>query len=147
MLASHLGGHNYWDLSNVDDELASLELDLGERGRALVTCAGDQPWHERFVLRDSTGRTLGSRSSTGLRARAVRMARTSTAHPLVYPVAGQLEAFAAAARGDDAPLLATAADGVALMEVIDAARRSSAAGGDWVDVVVAAEHRPAVVPA
>jgi predicted dehydrogenase len=115
-------------------EQASLELDLGVRGRALVELNGDRSWKERFTVRDSTGRTLGSRSSSGLRARAVRLARTSTQHPLVYSLARQLEAFSTATRGKPAPLLASAADGVAVMRAIDGARKSAAAGGEWVDV-------------
>ena len=128
-------------------EQVSLELDLGERGRALVTCTGDEPWHEVFTVRDSTGRTLGSRSPNGPRSRAIRLARTATTHPLVYSLARQLEAFAVAAHGYDPGPLATAADGVAVMAAIDAARSSSAAGGDWVDVALGSERQSVAIPA
>jgi predicted dehydrogenase len=49
-------------------------------------------------------------------------------HPLVASLSAQLRAFAAAVDGRPAPDLATAADGLAVMAVLDAARRSAAAG-------------------
>jgi predicted dehydrogenase len=49
----------------------------------------------------------------------------------VRTLAAQLEAFAAAVRGEAPPDLATAADGIAVMRVIDAARRSHSDGGAW----------------
>jgi predicted dehydrogenase len=59
--------------------------------------------------------------------------RTSP-HPLAVSLAAQLDAFAAAVRGDDPGDLATADDGLAAMAVVDAARTSAAAGGAPVPV-------------
>ena len=45
----------------------------------------------------------------------------AVAHPLIASLRAQLSAFAAAARGADGGLLATAEDGVRAMRVIEAA--------------------------
>jgi predicted dehydrogenase len=55
-------------------------------------------------------------------------------HQLVASISRQLDAFAAAVRGEPADGLATAEDGVAVMAALEAARRSARAGGTWVDV-------------
>ena len=49
-------------------------------------------------------------------------------------LAAQLEALARALGGDDSTPLATADDGLAVMTVLDTARRSAAAGGERVSV-------------
>jgi predicted dehydrogenase len=120
--------------ARLDGESAELEVDLGSRGQATISCAGDRPWRERFEVRDARGRPRATYAAGGLRAHAARLRRGSRPHPLVVSLARQLEAFAAAARGRTPSALATAADGVATMQAIDAARASAADGGAWVSL-------------
>jgi len=63
-----------------------------------------------------------------------RVRGRDAAHPLAASLAAQLDALAAAVRGEPAGELATAADGVAAMAVVDAARTSAATGGAPVPV-------------
>jgi myo-inositol 2-dehydrogenase / D-chiro-inositol 1-dehydrogenase len=118
--------------ARLDGESAELEVDLGSRGHATISCAGDRPWRERFEVRDVRGRTLAAYAAGGLRAHAARLRRGTRPHPLVVSLARQLEAFAAATDSRAVTELATAADGVATMRAIDAARASAGAGGAWV---------------
>ena len=55
---------------------------------------------------------------------------------LVATLAAELDAFRAAVRGDGAPRLATAADGLAVMRAVEAARESDRRGGRPVATVV-----------
>lgn len=120
---------------------AVLGLRLG-RGRASLLAAADCLHEERIVVRDAGGGVLAAHRTGGPlgavtgRARAVadRLRGADAPHPLVASLAAQLDAFAAAVRGDDAGVLATAADGAAAMAVVDAARTSAAAGGAPVPV-------------
>jgi predicted dehydrogenase len=112
--------------TRVEELGAELDLEL-DRGTASISCRLDRPYRERVEIRDREGRTLGRYDTGGrIRAAAARL-RRGGGHLLVPSLARELEAFAAAARGDPPPSLATAADGVAAMEAIDAAR--AAAGG------------------
>ncbi len=111
-------------------ESATLEADLGVRGKATIACAGDKPWRERFEVRDARGHRLAMHVAGGLGAHLARLQRGP--HPLVVSLARQLEAFASAARGQAVTELASAAAGVATMRAIDAARASAAGGGAWV---------------
>lgn len=115
---------------------AAIALSL-DRGRATITAAADRLHEERVTVRDAdhhlvaehrTGGPLGA--VTG-RVRAVTSRRRGgpAPHPLAASLAAQLDAFAAAVRGGDGGALATAADGVAAMVAVDAARASAAAGG------------------
>jgi myo-inositol 2-dehydrogenase/D-chiro-inositol 1-dehydrogenase len=112
----------------------SLVLD---RGRATVTASADRLHEERIEVRGAGGvrlaqhRTGGPTGALTGRARAVagRLRGVATPHPLVGSLAAQLDDFARAVRGADPSALATAADGVAAMAVVDAARTSAAAGG------------------
>ncbi len=113
-------------------EVAWLEVDLGARGQATIECAGDRAWRERFDVRDTRGRTLAAYAAGGMRAHAARLRRPSAPHPLVHSLARQLEAFGHAVRSSAPPELATAADGVAAMAAIDAARVSARHGGTWI---------------
>lgn len=116
---------------------AELELEL-ERGRAELVCASDRPWLERFEARDDRGRVLARHRRGGLgslaghalsRLRPGAMRDTSSGHPLVESLTGELGSFAHSVRGEPAPDLATAEDGAAAIAVVDAARRSAARGG------------------
>jgi predicted dehydrogenase len=59
-------------------------------------------------------------------------------------LAGELARFAVAARGGLAAPLATVRDGAAVMAVIEAGRRSAAAGGAW-EAVLSIQRRPPVL--
>lgn len=120
---------------------AVLTLRLG-RGRATLVAAADRLHEERVEVRGAGGAVLASHRTGGPvgavlgRARGVadRARGRTSPHPLAVSLAGQLDAFAAAVRGDDPGELATADDGLAAMAVVDAARTSAAAGGAPVPV-------------
>jgi predicted dehydrogenase len=96
-----------------EDEL-TMEIELADaRGRARITCALGRRYRERVAVRGQHGSAAFSRG--GIRS-AFAARRES---PLVSSLALQLEAFAAAVRGDDRdPDLATAVDGVRVMSVL-----------------------------
>lgn len=104
---------------------ARLHL-AGDRLAATVALTCDGLHHERVAARAAGRRVRGHRVGgwVGLVTGRVSAAR-GRPHPLVTSLAGQLRAFAAALQGAPAPDLATAGDGVEVMAVIDAARRSS----------------------
>lgn len=120
---------------------AELRLRLG-RGRARLVAASASSHEERVLVRDAGGRTVAEHRVGGplgavagrVREVADRARGRSAPHPLVSSLAAELEAFAGAVRGADAGALATAADGVAAMCVVDAARTSASAGGAAVPV-------------
>ncbi|HEX5763340.1 MAG TPA: Gfo/Idh/MocA family oxidoreductase [Solirubrobacterales bacterium] len=128
----------------VEPERASLELELG-RGRARIRCATDRPYAERVEVRDRAGQVLGACRTNRLRARVDRLRRGPD--PLVRSLRRQIECFASAllhpavplpdiARQRNSGALATAADGIATMAVVEAARSSAALGGAEVTVAV-----------
>jgi predicted dehydrogenase len=104
--------------SGLEHDRAALELETA-RGIARISCATDLPHHERVVVR-AGGRTVASSRDGGMIA-AFTTRLPWREHPLVVSLRAQLEAFASAAAGGDGGLLATAADGVATMRVIEAA--------------------------
>lgn len=108
---------------------AEFELRLGP-AHAMISCSSDRPHTERVVASDGNGRVLASEGRGGLVASALARLRPTRENPLVRSLVGQLEAFGQAVRGlaDGSPL-ATTADGVAVMSVIDAVRRSAGQGG------------------
>lgn len=107
---------------------ARVELELETpRGSASIRCATDRPHRERVVVRDGRGRRLGA-SVAGGPSSLVLDRLPGRTHPLVASLRAQLGAFARAVRGGDAGLLATAADGVRTMRVIESARRSASSG-------------------
>jgi len=99
------------------------------RGSVRIEVATNLPHCELVEIRDADGRRV-ARSSRGGRVRAVTGRLTPGPHPLVRSLAAQLDAYGEALRGNDPGLLATAAEGAAVMCVLDAARRSDAVGGD-----------------
>lgn len=124
--------------ASLSHERAELELDL-ERGRATLRCAADRPHRELIEARGEDGHLLARHSEGGLVAGLCgRLARRGEPHPLVASLTAQLESFARAARGEPEPALATAADGHAVMAVLDAARACAAGGGRPVELAVAA---------
>lgn len=105
------------------------------RARVHIALATDRAHHELVEVCDDRGRPLGRHRLGGLIGGVRgRLGRRPDVTPLVRSLAAQLAAFACAARGDDAPTLATAADGVAAMSVLAAARASDARGGALVPV-------------
>ncbi len=107
-------------------EQAELELEL-ERGRARIRCATNRPHRELVAVRDPSGRRL-ARSTAGGPLAMVSGRLPGRVHPLVGSLRRQVAAFASAARGGDPGSLASAADGVRVMRVIDEARRVAANG-------------------
>jgi len=121
----------------LSERRAALELDL-ERGHARVFGATDRAYREVFEARVD-GRPSGRYVCGGVAAAVRTRLRSRHAHPLVRSLAAQLESFADVVRSGDSERLATAADGVAAMVVLDAARASARAGdGSWRAIVPAA---------
>ncbi len=107
-------------------ERAEIELEI-PRGGVSIRCATDRPYFERAVVARPDGRRLTTSVNGGLgRGLLARLERRP--HPLVGSLARQLSAFAAAARGGGAGVLATAADGARAMALIDEARLRASAG-------------------
>ena len=119
----------------VAPDRASCTLVLG-RGRARIVAACDRSHREVITVRDAVG-ALVERHSSGGPLALVRARLSSGPHPLVLSLGAQLDAFARAVHGTDAPGLATARDAHGVMGVIDAIRESAARGGRSVPVVSA----------
>jgi predicted dehydrogenase len=136
-------------------ERAALELVLAGDGAgapggvATLRAVTDRPHAELVELRDASGEVRAGHRLGGLAA-AVRgrvagvlgrvapggSGGSGAGRPsaLVASLAGQLDALAAAVRGAPPADLGTAADGLAVMAVLDAARASAAGGGRTVPV-------------
>jgi len=117
--------------ANATRERAGIVL-ATTRAEVRIECATNRPHHELVEIRGADGRLAGRAVSAG-RARGA-LARLTGAHPLVRSLRLQLEAYARALRGAEAGPLASAAEGAAVMRVLDAARRSDAVGGDTIAV-------------
>lgn len=117
-------------------ERAAFGLTLTD-GRAAVRCATDRPHRERVEVRGPDGRVLARAGRGGLVAGLWERLRPRP-RPLVASLTRQLEAFAAVLDGAPAPDLGTAADGAAVMAVVDAVRASARGDGDRVDVAIQA---------
>lgn len=120
--------------AELSQERASLELELG-RGRARLRCRTDARFAERIAVRDRAGRALANSTIDGVRARVARF--RGSPDPIVLSLRRQLEAFTARVRGGDGGALASVADGVIAMAVVDAARRSAELDGAEVTVAPA----------
>jgi len=142
---------------------ADLDLEL-DRGSVFLSCATDQPPRDRIVVSDASGRVVARHDGVHLVAKASTlwtMIRNKRLRRLIHPASRtllvrlliqELEAFATAVRSrtnDNGPsLLASAVDGLAVMTVVDAARRSaveSCSCQPSVINVVDAGHSAAVV--
>jgi myo-inositol 2-dehydrogenase / D-chiro-inositol 1-dehydrogenase len=142
-LGPHLVDWARWLSSGEAAEVACTELTTDRaalylvlaagRGRASLRAATDRPHAELIELRGASGQLVARHRLGGLVA-AVRGRLGGGPQTLVVSLAGQLDAFAAAVRGEPEPSLGTAADGLAAMAVIDAARVSAATGGRPVPV-------------
>lgn len=114
--------------ASVAPDRAAFDLVVG-RARARVRCATDRPHTERIAVRQR-GTVLGTHRAGGLvHAVRGRLPGGRGAHPLTASLTAQLEAFARVLRGATEPTLGRAADGVAVMAVVDAVRACAAAGG------------------
>ena len=154
-LALSTGG---WRPAGGDDALLDLGVHLADLALRLagavrsVRAAGLDPAHARLELEAERGvveLVLAHGRGYLERAEAVGIARLDASartarlrdrlrrapdRPLPASLARQLDEFATAVRGGEAPDLATAADGVAVLRILDAARRSGAAGGTRIDL-------------
>jgi predicted dehydrogenase len=141
--------------AEIEHERATLELELA-RGRARISCATDRSHREVMTIRDRSGKTLGRAAWGGIQARLGGLLRKPDS--LVLSLQRQLQALRAQAPEPHQPLpaevevggvrgtpratsLATAADGIAAMAVVEAARRSARLGG--AEVTVAPAGAPA----
>jgi predicted dehydrogenase len=137
--------------AEINHERASLELELA-RGRARIACATDRSHRETVTVRDRSGKTLGRAAWGGIQARLAGL--LGKPDPLVQSLQRQLQALRAQSPEPHQPLpagvevggvrgtplatsLATAADGVAAMSVVEAAHRSAGLGGAEVTVAPA----------
>ncbi|MEA2193713.1 MAG: hypothetical protein QOG42_147, partial [Solirubrobacteraceae bacterium] len=103
------------------------------RAEVQIECATDRPHHELVEIRSAGGRLAGRAVSAG-RTRGALARLAPGSHPLVRSLTLELEAYARALRGADPGPLATAAEGAAVMRVLDAARRSDAIGGEAIAI-------------
>ena len=114
-------------------ERAEFELEL-DRGQATVMCSCNSPYRELVQVRTSDGRAAETFRRGGIVAGIIGKLSPRRENPLVTSLVGQLEAFAQAVRGGSNASLASAADGLAVMSVIEAVRRSAAERGALVHV-------------
>ncbi len=115
----------------VEPERAALELDLA-RGRAKISCATDRRHREAVTIRDRAGTTLAASAVGGLGGRLAAL--RGAPQPLVLSLRRQLSALRDAVKTGSAGPLASARDGVAVLTVVEAARRSAELGGAEVTV-------------
>ena len=123
----------------LDAARARVELDL-DGIRATLAMSNDEGHREACVLLNARGRTVASHVGSGAAATVRRLRRPAAPNAFVASLTRELEAFARAARGDTGTGLATAADGVAAMAALEAAR-CSGRDGSWYEVE--APMRPA----
>jgi predicted dehydrogenase len=110
---------------------SSFDLELAG-ALAHIRLSHDAGWRE--VVRVANGASVAHVQHGGVVDRA-RRALARGPGPLVDSLRAQLEAAGRAARGEPADeRLATAADGVRAMTVLDAAARAELRPGAWVDV-------------
>jgi predicted dehydrogenase len=135
--------------AEITPESATLELELS-RARARISCATDRSHREAITVRDRSGKELASTNWGGISARLAPV--LGRPDPLVLSLQRQLEALRDSAPQLHHPLrpaevgggavggrrrgtqIATAADGIAVMSVVEAARRSAALDGAEVTV-------------
>ena len=101
---------------------AEFDLVLGA-ARARIRCATDRLHDERVEVRTREGRLLARHRVGGPVAAVLgRLPLGRAPHPLVASLTAELEAFARTVRGTPDPTLGTAADGVAVLAVLDEVR-------------------------
>jgi predicted dehydrogenase len=103
----------------VDKHRAAIDMELADkRGIARITCAGNRPYLERVDVR-APGRSFSLKRG-GIGRSLWSLITRSAESQLVPSLTRQLEAFARAARGGTQAELATASDGVTVMETLEA---------------------------
>lgn len=108
----------------VQPAYASFQLRL-RRGRASIEVVTDGVYRERVAVTDDTGRSMAEYQVGGAAAAvAGRLAGRSGGDVLAGSLRGQLDAFAAAVADSQRANygLGTVADGIAVMDVVDAVR-------------------------
>jgi predicted dehydrogenase len=110
---------------SLKEQCAEFELHL-TRGRAVVACSTNRPYRERIEIAEEDRRLIVSHRRGGVISGIMARLRPKRENPLVSSLIGQLEAFAQAVRGGSSGSLGSAADGVAVMSVIEAVRLSAA---------------------
>lgn len=111
---------------SLDEEHAEFELEL-QHGRAVVVCSTNRPYRERMEITDAHGRLCASHRRGGIVRGILARLRPKRENPLVSSMVRQLEAFGHAVRGSgEGPRLASVTEGIAVMSVIEAVRRSAA---------------------
>jgi predicted dehydrogenase len=126
-LACHLSGAAPVAVRRAETspERARFELELS-RGRARISCATDRRYRELVEISDRGGKLLGRSVLGQFHGRLGRL--RGAPDPLVLSLGRQL-----AALRDGGPV-ATAEDGVAVMAVVEAVRRSAELGGAEVTI-------------
>lgn len=109
--------------ASVTPARATFDLELGV-ARARIRCATDRLHHERVDVRHRDGTLVGSHRVGGPVGAVLGRLRPGP-HPLVASLTAELEAFARTVRGAPDPVLGRAADGVAVMAVLDEVRAAS----------------------
>jgi myo-inositol 2-dehydrogenase/D-chiro-inositol 1-dehydrogenase len=105
---------------------ASIDVELADaRGTASVEIRTSSPFLESVEVH-SDGRRVARHRTGGALAGALARVTPGTQSPLVASLASQLESFGGSGLG-----LASAADGVAVMAAVDAARTSAASAAEW----------------
>jgi predicted dehydrogenase len=144
-LACHLSGAAPIAVrqARIEPRRASFELEL-HRGRARITCATDRSHREVVSVRDRSGKALARSAWGGPGSRLAALA--GRPDPLALSLQRQLEALTDSAfvlspsiPGKGRTPLATAADAMTAMAIVEAARRSAALGGAEVTVAPIAE--------
>ena len=111
---------------SLDEGHAEFELEL-KHGRAVVACSTNRLYRERMEITDADGRLRASHRRGGIVRGILARLRRNDENTLVSSMVRQLEALGHAVRGSgEEPHLASAAEGVAVMSVIEAVRRSAA---------------------
>lgn len=104
---------------------AEFELEL-ERGNAVIACSSTSPYCEVVQVKLGNGKEVGSFKRGGIVAGVIGKLRPTKENPLVNSLIGQLEAFGQAVRRTTATTsLGTVRDGLVVMSVIEAVRRSA----------------------
>jgi predicted dehydrogenase len=130
-LACHLSGADPIAVRRaaISPERAEFELELS-RGRARISCATDRAHREAVMIRERAGKVLANWVWGGIRA---RLKALGGPEPLLLSLQRQLGAAGDRLDGRES-LIATAADGVRAMAIVEAARRSAQLGGAEVTV-------------
>lgn len=134
--------------AQIEPERAELEIELS-RGRARISCATDRSHRETITVRDRSGKVLTRSVWGGIKSRLAGV--LGRPDPLAVSLQRQLEVIRAMGmplrepphlllpQGHPHRPLATAADGVTTMAVVEAARRSAELEGAEVTVAPTTE--------